>query len=324
MVGARRPVSVCLRRPKRRQTRRKDNKPTHDGCCSMFNLAQVQTFLAIVDEGGIQSAAMRLSCSQPAVSQQLRKLEEFFGVPLIVRNRARAFPTRHGALFLPQARSLVATSERVREVIEERQIVVWASGNVGVFLAPRAIAGFEKQRGRDGSVDLMIASNRQAVDALLSGEADMIMTEWSEDQPSVEWHSWRREKLVIIAPPEHPLAQRPLIRKEELLKFPIIGGEPGSGTGRILRTLFGNDLDKLKVRRQLGSTAAVKEAVKANLGVSIVLACAIADEVKLGTLVAIDFEEANVFKSLFIGISKDSPQSSLSRLFATFCMGSAD
>jgi len=276
----------------------------------MFNLAQVQTFLAIVDEGGIQSAAERLSCSQPTVSQQLRKLEEFLGVPLVVRNRTRALPTRHGELFLPQARSLVATSGRARDVIEERQLVVWASGNVGVFLAPRAIAGFEKQRGREGSVDLMIGTNRQAVDALLSGEADLIMTEWSEDQASVEWHSWRREKLVVIASPEHPLAQRTRIRKEELLEFPIIGGEPGSGTGRILRTLFGNDLDKLKIRRQLGSTAAVKEAVKANLGLSIVLAYAIADEMKFGTLVAIEFEEADIFKSLFLGLSKDSPQSS--------------
>lgn len=290
----------------------------------MFNLAQVQTFLAIVYEGGIQSAAERLSCSQPTVSQQLRKLEEFLGVPLVVRNRTRALPTRHGELFLPQARSLVATSGRARDVIEERQLVVWASGNVGVFLAPRAIAGFEKQRGREGSVDLMIGTNRQAVDALLSGEADLIMTEWSEDQASVEWHSWRREKLVVIASPEHPLAQRTRIRKEELLEFPIIGGEPGSGTGRILRTLFGNDLDKLKIRRQLGSTAAVKEAVKANLGLSIVLAYAIADEMKFGTLVAIEFEEADIFKSLFLGLSKDSPQSSLPRLFSTFCMQGAD
>ena len=290
----------------------------------MFNLAQVQTFLAIVDEGGIQSAAERLSCSQPTVSQQLRKLEEFLGVPLVVRNRTRALPTRHGELFLPQARSLVATSGRARDVIEERQLVVWASGNVGVFLAPRAIAGFEKQRGREGSVDVMIGTNRQAVDALLSGEADLIMTEWSEDQASVEWHSWRREKLVVIASPEHPLAQRTRIRKEELLEFPIIGGEPGSGTGRILRTLFGNDLDKLKIRRQLGSTAAVKEAVKANLGLSIVLAYAIADEMKFGTLVAIEFEEADIFKSLFLGLSKDSPHSSLPRLFSTFCMQGAD
>ena len=289
----------------------------------MFNLAQVQTFLAIVDEGGIQSAAERLSCSQPTVSQQLRKLEEFLGVPLVVRNRARAVPTRHGQLFLPQARSLLATSDRALDVIEQRRLVIWASGNTGVFLAPRAIAAFEKGHDRAGCVDLMISSNRHAVDALLSGEADLIMTEWSEDQASVEWHSWRREKLVVIVAPGHPLARRKRISKEELFDFPVIGGESGSGTGRILRNLFGNDLDKLKVRRQLGSTAAVKEAVKANLGVSIVLAYAVTDEVSFGTLIAIDFEEADIFKSLFLGLSKESPQSSRARLFASFCVDAA-
>ncbi|MDU0959141.1 MAG: LysR family transcriptional regulator [Bradyrhizobium sp.] len=160
--------------------------PHKGGGMRMLNLSQVQTFLAVIDEGGIQSAAERLACSQPAVSQQLRKLEEFVGVPLVVRNRSRAVPTRDGELFLPKARSLIASADRARAVVSDRRLVVHASGNVGVYLAPRLIAVFERDLDRPGTVDLVITTNRHAVDALIAGEADIALTEWSEDHPAVE------------------------------------------------------------------------------------------------------------------------------------------
>ncbi|MFG1235666.1 LysR family transcriptional regulator [Xanthobacter autotrophicus DSM 597] len=289
----------------------------------MLNLSQVQTFLAVIDEGGIQSAAERLACSQPSVSQQLRKLEEFFGVPLVVRNRARAVPTRDGELFLPKARSLLAAADRARALITDRRLVVHASGNVGVFLAPRLVAGFERELERPGAVDLAIATNRDAVDALVAGAADVVLTEWSEEHPAVEWQSWRREKLVVIAAPEHPLATRKRIPRKALLDQPIIGGEPGTGTGRALAGVFGADVARLKTTRQLGSTAAVKEAVKANLGLSVVFAYAVAEDVKAGTLVTLELEEADIFKTLFVGLARESPHSSLTRRFAAFCAASA-
>lgn len=285
----------------------------------MLNLAQVQTFLTVVNEGGIQAAAERLSCSQPAVSQQLKKLEEFLGVPLVLRSRVRAVPTQDGKVFLPQARSLVATAERATALIAGRRFAVRASGNIGVFLAPHLIAGFERELGREGVVELDIGTNRRALDALLAGEVDVIMTEWTEDHPLLEWHSWRREKMVLIVSPNHPLAALRRIRKDELLAYPMIGGEPGTGTGRALRSLFGDDVERLRISRQLGSTAAVKEAVKANLGLSIVLAYTVAEEVSSGALVTVDIEEADLFKTLFLGLSRESPQSSIARRFCAFC-----
>lgn len=289
----------------------------------MLNLSQVQTFLAVIDEGGIQSAAERLACSQPSVSQQLRKLEEFVGVPLVVRNRSRAVPTRDGELFLPKARSLVSAAERACAVVTDRRLVVHASGNVGVYLAPRLVAAFERDLERHGAVELAITTNRHAVDALASGEADVALTEWSEDHPAVEWQSWRREKLVVITAPDHPLAKERRIPRRALLDLPMIGGEPGTGTGRALAAVFGPDAGRLRVTRQLGSTAAVKEAVKAGLGLSVVFAYAVADEVRAGALAMLELEEADIFKTLFIGLGRESPQSSMARRFATFCAAAA-
>ncbi|MFD1695648.1 LysR family transcriptional regulator [Roseibium aestuarii] len=285
----------------------------------MLSLAQVQTFLAILDEGSIQQAAQRLSCSQPTVSQQLRKLEEYLGAALIFRNRGQSVPTQAGQLFIPHARSLMAAAERSRAVIENRRLNLVASGNIGVYLAPRLVADFETRRRGEYSVDLAITTNRGAIDALLSGTADVVMSEWRETHPSIEWLSWCREKLVVIAPKDHLLARQSLISKDELLSYPIIGGESGTGTGRILRDFFGQDSCKLQIGRQLGSTAAVKEAVKAGLGLSIVLAYTVESEVASGSLVALDIKEADIFKTLYLGISADCPQSSLTRAFVHHC-----
>ena len=87
--------------------------------------------------------------------------------------------------------------------------------------------------------------------------------------------------------------------------------------------MFGPDAGRLRVARQLGSTAAVKEAVKAGLGLSVVFAYSVAEEVKAGTLTMLELEEADIFKTLFIGLGRESPQSSMARRFATFCLASA-
>ncbi|MBN9670251.1 MULTISPECIES: LysR family transcriptional regulator [unclassified Sulfitobacter] len=289
----------------------------------MLNLSHVHTFLAVVDEGGIQLAASRLACSQPAVSRQLSKLEEFLGVSLVLRNRTRSVPTKEGALFVPKARALIEAARSATTAFSSRRLSVYASGNVGVFLAPRIAAGFERDVACEGGgVDLVISTNRGAIDALSAGQADVALTEWHEDDPAIEWTSWRREKLVVIAAPTHPLASFELATCEMLVGYSMIGGEPGTGTGRALSSVFGDNLSRLNISRNLGSTAAVKEAVKANLGISIVFECAVADEVRAGTLVTLGLEEADIFKRLYVGIHRECPQSSLARDFASYCANS--
>ncbi len=284
----------------------------------MLNLSHVQAFIAIIDEGGFLQAAERLACSQPAVSQQLRKLEEALGVQLVVRTRGRPVPTADGALFLPKARALIAAAENIGRQFSQRRLVVAASGNIGVYLAPWLVAGFEGRDEMAARVDLRLGTNREAIDSLLAAEADVALTEWADDTVQVDWSCWRRERLVVIVPPGHPLAGRSHVAKTRLFDYPMIGGEPGTGTGRILRNLFGAELHRLAITRELGSTAAVKEAVKAGLGISIVLAYTVRRDVERGDLVALGVEEADVFKNLYAGIAPDLPESAVARRFAEY------
>lgn len=280
----------------------------------MLSMSQLESFLAVVDAGSFQLAAERLNCSQPSISQQLRRLEEGLGVRLVARNRLRSTLTRDGAAFLPHARSLLSSAARAHERLKGRALVVAASSNIGVYLAPRLVKSFADHAG-DPPMRLKIGTNRACIDSTLSGEADVALTELHEEHAGHEWHPWRREKLVVIVAPDHPLAAKQRVTKGQLLSHAMIGGEPGTGTGRILRDFFGAEFVKLRIGMELGSTAAVKEAVKANLGISIVLAYSVAEDIAFGSLVALEFDEADIFKSLYAMHSQELPSSSAARAF---------
>lgn len=284
----------------------------------MLNLSQVQAFVTIIDEGNFRAAAEKLSCAQPTISQQLQRLEEFLGMRLVSRHRARSTLTRDGELFLPKARALLNAAIRACGPIEERRLLIGASSNIGVFFAPRLIAGFNSSGDPAVHIDLAIGSNRQMIDMTLEGSIDLALTEVREDHSGFEWRTWRREKLVVIASPRHELAKVRRISKNRLFDYPMLGGESGTGTGRILKELLGADVSRLKISRQLGSTAAVKEAVKADLGISVVLAYSVAEDIAHGSLVSIDLEEADIFKPLYLMFPEQLPERALAQRFIDF------
>jgi DNA-binding transcriptional LysR family regulator len=285
----------------------------------MLNLSQVQAFLAVIEEGGFQGAAQALGLAQPTVSQQLRKLEESLGAQLVVRTRNGSQPTRDGAAFLPFARGLMRTAARAVSAVGSRPLAIGASSNIGTYLLPARLHGFAGESGAD--FDLVLGTNPETAGRLDGGEVDVAVMEWWDGRPGFAAVPWRREPMVVIVAPKHPWAQRRSVTKALLLDQPLIGGEPGTGTGQLLRKAFGRNAGRLRVTLQLGSTAAVKEAVKAGLGISLVLAGAVAEEVKAGTLVSLRLHDADLTKDLVVVLPEDTPATSPAARFAAALAG---
>jgi len=281
----------------------------------MLSLSQIESFIALVDAGSFQRAAEQLGCSQPHISQQIKKLEAQLGVHLVSRTGGGPRLTRDGHAFLPNARSLLLSASRAEQGIRERDFVIAASSNIGVYLLPPLIASFAEAHRLRQRMQIRIGTNREALDRARSGEADVALTEWSEELHGFDWMPWRREKLVAIVSQRHPFAAQTRVKKAALLTQHFIGGEPGTGTGRVLRTLFGESMSSLKIGLELGSTAAVKEAVKANLGISIVLESSVREERSSGSLKVLEIEEADIYKSLYAVLPREVPANSLSRAF---------
>lgn len=263
-----------------------------------LNLGQVRAFVTVIDSGGFLDAAKELGCAQPTVTQLIRKLETELGHLLVVRNRTRCVATPAGDLFLPHARRLLHAEDRAIASLAGRSLKVGASGNIGTYLLPPYIRRFNEASGIE--VDLVIEPNPNIADRLEAGDVDIAIMEWWDGRQGFSASVWRREPLVIIVAKDHPWAGERTLERRRLLEVPLIGGEPGTGTGRILQSLFGKDGARLRTSMELGSTAAVKEAVKAGLGVSIVLKSTVHDDVAAGSLIAIPLSGEQLEKELMV------------------------
>lgn len=265
----------------------------------MLNLLWIRTLVTLLRCGSFQLTGQQLGLAQPTVTQHIQKLEEQLGVRLVTRGRGSCQPTPAARRLLPYAESLLRLNQRALEAVGGGQLRIGASSNIGIYLLPRHIQGFQADRGQ-GCIDMAIASNPQIASKLLQAEIDVALMEWWQPMEGYLCRTWRSEPLVLIVPPQHPLASLSAVSKEHLRGLALIGGEPGTGTGRILSRFFTGGDDLPRVSMQLGSTEAVKQAVRAGLGISLVLASCVEEEVRSGTLCAIPLLGDGLEKELML------------------------
>lgn len=265
----------------------------------MLNLIWVRTFLALVERKSFQGAADLLALAQPTVSLHIQKLEEQLGAVLFHRSRTGCEPTRAAMNFLPYAQSIIRVNERAMASVAGDRLRVGASSNIGIYLLPPYVRSYLDDRSQS-EVDIVIDRNPTVAQKLETGEIDIAVMEWWDNREGCDARVWKSEPVVVIVPPGHPLAAQTVMERDQLSDLELLGGEPGTGTGRLLAGYFGDATRMPRVSRQLGSTEAVKQAVKAGLGISLVLASSVADAVKAGSLVAIPLAGSGLDKELFV------------------------
>lgn len=269
-----------------------------------LDLNQLETLLALVESGSFSEAGDRIGHAQSTVSQHLKRLEEVLGTPLIVRGQRGCRPTPAAIDLLPYAKSLLRLEDRVVAASVRRALHLGACSNIGVYLLPQILRNFQEQGCQPP--ELVIASNPEIASRLDRAEVDVALLEWWDERDGFHAQTWRIEPLVLIVAPDHPLSERTSITRAELATMPLIGGEEGTGTGRLLRSYFdGGTMPPISMR--LGSTEAVKRAVEAGLGVSLALTCAVEQELREDRLCAIALSDAPLQKSLRLIWREDVP-----------------
>lgn len=265
----------------------------------MLNLVRLRTFLALVEHKSFQTAAELLQIAQPTVSLHIQKLEEQLGAPLFHRSRTGCEPTREATNFLPYAKSILRLNDRALAAVSKERLRVGASSNIGIYLLQPYVRSY--LQGRDPSAfDMVIDRNPVIADMLEHNEVDVAVMEWWDGRAGCHAQHWKSEPVVMITAYGHPLASQTRMDLAQLSEFELLGGEPGTGTGRLLAEYFGDRAKMPRVSLQLGSTEAVKQAVKAGIGISLVFASAVIDEVRAGSLRAIPFADPPLLKDLFI------------------------
>lgn len=261
-----------------------------------MNLNQVAAYVAVLDTGGFRAAAARLGVTQGAVSQHVRRLEAELGTSLI--ERASAAPA--SAAFERYARALLDLADRATRLFSNPELVVGAASNVGIYLLQPVIRTIGDAHAGRYRIRQRMGTNREILDDLSTGAVDVALTEWWDERPGFEATPWRDEPLVVIVGPDHRLAGRTSVRVDDLADETLFGGEPASGTGTLLTRTLGADAARLPTPVNLGSTAAVKAAVQAGLGVSLVLAAAAEPEATTGRLHTLTLAGPPLRKTLWV------------------------
>jgi DNA-binding transcriptional LysR family regulator len=264
------------------------------------NLTHLAAYLAVLDSGGFRSAASRLGLTQGAVSQQIRRLETELGTTLIHRDPAGPRPVPGTEAFTRYARTLVELADRARRVFDDPVVVVGAASNIGTYLLQPVLKTISDAHAGQYRIRQHLGTNAEILDSLQTGAVDVALTEWWDHRAGFEAHAWRDEDLIVIVGPAHCWWRRDTVSLGELGGQTILGGEPATGTGTLLHATFGEAAARLPATVNLGSTAAVKEAVHAGLGISLVLAGAADADVASGRLHRLAIDGPPLRKTLWV------------------------
>ncbi len=284
----------------------------------MIHLERVATFLAVASSGGFREAAKRTGLSQPTVTQHLKQLEQALNVNLIERNNAGSMLTPEGRAFLPYAENLVRTYDRAKALFEKNSIVIGASSNTGIYLLQPYLKAYKEVSAH--KLELIIDNNPAIAGKLERLEIDVAIMEWWDQRPGFSATVWRQEELLLIVPNDHPWAGMRSVPGTWLKGQDLLGGEAGTGTGRLLQEIFGRDADTVGVSMQFGSTEAVKNAVRAGLGISLVMATAIEHESRNGELCAIPIEGMPLMKDIYVIRRESGAHGTLALEFTNFLL----
>lgn len=243
-------------------------------------------------------AAETLHLTQPAVTFQIRQLEESFNIRLFERIHNRVALTQAGNIVYDYSNrifDLYAEMERaVQELTGEDSgaLTIGASTTVAEYLLPSLLGDF-KDNHPEVTIHLKVSNTEGIVSMVENNSIDLGIVESQVSNKSLIIQPCRDDHLVVIVPPNHVLAKRDKLGFNEILEFPFICREEGSGTREVINEYMCN-LENcntgLKIAMELGSPEAVKGAVEAGMGVSVLSHATIQKELRLGTLIGIPLD----------------------------------
>ena len=263
-------------------------------------LRQLKVFEAVARHRSFSRAAEELHLTQPAVSMQVRSLEEEAGLPLTEQMGKKVFLTTAGEEVARHARLIAQALRDAGDALSAIKGVKGGRLSIGVvstakYFAPRLLAAF-RQRYPGVELRLEVRNRETIVRQLADNDIDLaIMGTPPPDLVTVS-EAFAPHPLVIIAPPDHPLAGRDTVAAAELVGETFLIREPGSGTRIAMERFFANSGVHLAQSFEMSSNETIKQAVMAGMGISFISLHTIGLELAVGRLVCLSVEGTPVMR----------------------------
>ena len=280
----------------------------------LLSTRQLEVFVTLVEQGSFTNAARHLGLSQSTVSGHIADLEGRLGLRVVGRERSGVMPSRAGKALLAPARAALRAERNVRMAAAEMTGLLQGSLAVGGStiaagdLLPRMLSSFRAEH--EGiSINLVTGDSAEIIERVQHGDVDVGIVGARPSVRGLVSEPVATDELVMIVPADHPLADEGPITAARAAGQSFVMREEGSGTrAGLLEALGVTAPDReLDVVCQVGSTEAVKAAVRAGLGVSFVSSLAVEEEVAAGTLAVVDVQDLRLPRSFHI-VSRDAEQ----------------
>jgi DNA-binding transcriptional LysR family regulator len=286
---------------------------------------RLQVFHAVAKHLSFTKGAEAVFMTQPAVTFQVRQLEEQFNTRLFDRAQGRISLTPAGQVAFEYAEKILAMSAEMEARLREMSgqaagpLLIGASTTIADFLLPRILGEF-KARHPSILPRLFVANSEAVQERVAERSLDLGFIEGDSRLPSLESHACCQDELQVVCAPSHPLATLEVVAPRSLTEHAYLGREPGSGTREVIDHYLekaGLGHDSLQVVMEASSPEALKGMVATGLGFTIMSRAAVLKETRLRELVAIPLSPP-LTRQLSVVFPKERIHSRLVNTFVHF------
>ncbi len=259
-----------------------------------YTLRQLDTFIEVARQLSISRAASALHVSQPAVSMQLRQLEEALGMPLYEQAGRSIVLTEAGNEVLAHAQAATAQLRQMEDAMAARRGIRKGRVDLGMvstakYFVPMLLVLFRKKYP-DIEITLQIHNRERIMQLLLLGEVDLVIMGRAPDAIDCVASAFATNPLGVICAPEHPLSRRRNAPPAILDGQVFVVRETGSGTRQAMERLFGEHGIRPRIAMEMPSNETIKQAVMAGMGMSFLSLRTVRQELASGHLVLVDIQ----------------------------------
>jgi DNA-binding transcriptional LysR family regulator len=287
-----------------------------------YTLRQLEVFLATARHENISRAAQDLAMSQSAASDSLRELEHQFDVQLFDRIGKRLQLNDFGRSLLPRAEELISRAAELETSLstheESGTLKIGTTFSIGNALCVPLI-GHYRQRYPQSQVSVEMANTGRISSMVAGFELDLGLIEGEINNPALEITPWREDELVIFCSPEHPLAGKGTLTRQDLLQASWILRESGSGTRQTFDRVMHDLLPQLRIELELQAAEAILQAVRLGQGLGCLSQLLVKDAVARGELVTLKARARDFRRGFYLIIHRQKYRSAAIRHWLQLC-----
>jgi DNA-binding transcriptional LysR family regulator len=286
-----------------------------------MDIHHLRVFASVFKNRSFSKASEELHLTQPTISNHIKALEDEFDCKLFDRLGRTILPTKEAEVLYSHSVELIERTNNLREAIGlikkdiSGKLIIGASTIPGVYLLPGFMSEFRK-KFPSISFQILISDSKGIIENISRHELLLGIVGAKLGNEHIKYMPFIEDELIVVAPPH--LSKNRMMTLQELLKFPMVLREEGSGTRKETERFLANkgiSPENIHIAGVFGSTDAIKQAVKAGLGVSILSKFSVADELRHKILEEINLTDIQMKRRFYIVTHK---KRTLPRLYETF------